>query len=120
MFSILWLLVLPYMALWTQLDVTVTGAWIGGSIDLTGAVVASAAVVGPQAEEVAAIVKMAQNSALGIYMLLIALLMSCKRLWPQDEPSQPKASDPIFYNLWKRFPKFVLGIRPLVQRLLCQ
>ena len=42
-----------------------TGAWLGGTIDTTGAVVAAGAIAGPQAMSVAVVVKMAQNVLIG-------------------------------------------------------
>jgi hypothetical protein len=46
-----------------------TGAWLGGTIDTTGAVVAAGAIAGPQAMSVAVVVKMAQNVLIGAVML---------------------------------------------------
>ena len=76
-------------------------------MDLTGAVVASAVVIGPRAEEVAAIVKMAQESTLGIYCaadVVQALIVARRDL--ATEGQRP--------HLLQPFPKFVHVIRPLV------
>lgn len=44
----------------------VAGAWIGGTLDATWAVMAAARAVGDTAGDVAAIVKMIQNSLIGM------------------------------------------------------
>ena len=49
-------------ALGAGMDEAVAGAWIGASVDQTGNVLASAAIVGEHATEVAAIVKLILNS----------------------------------------------------------
>lgn len=55
---------------------TQIGAWIGGSIDTTGAVVASASIAGPIALETAAVVKMLQNIIICFVALAAALVIS--------------------------------------------
>ena len=54
------------------LDDTIGGAWLGGTIDATGAVVAAGAFLGEEAEKVAAIVKLIQNVLIGIVAFFIA------------------------------------------------
>ena len=49
-------------ALGLGMDEAVAGAWIGASVDQTGNVIASAAIVGDYSTEVAAIVKLILNS----------------------------------------------------------
>merc|ERR1712238_526761 len=61
-----------YIAIWVDMDDRVAGAWIGGSVDQTANVVASAAIVSEEAAEVAAIVKMVLNSGLGILATTIS------------------------------------------------
>jgi len=46
------------------------GAWMGGTIDATGAVAAAGVSLGPQAEEVALTVKMIQNILIGVVHFL--------------------------------------------------
>ena len=52
----------------------VGGAWIGGTVDSTGAVVASGAMLGEKAMEVASLVKMIQNILIGIIAFVIAVI----------------------------------------------
>lgn len=71
------------------------GAWIGGSIDSTGAVVASASLA-TKADTIstALIVKMAQNILIGPIAMVVT------QIWTkQCKPA----------ILWDKFPKFVLG-----------
>ncbi|MBR7103120.1 MAG: putative sulfate exporter family transporter, partial [Tidjanibacter sp.] len=51
----------------------VAGAWMGGTIDTTGAVVASGSLLGETAEQTAVIVKSSQNVLLGVAAFIISL-----------------------------------------------
>lgn len=82
-------------------DEDIAGAWIGASVDQTGNVIASAAIVSEQATEIAAIVKIVLNSGLGILCTIIAFWWQTK-----TNPAGRKFS---WYFLWDKFPKFVLG-----------
>src|SRR5690606_38294164 len=64
---------MPYLAEWMGLSQEVTGAWLGGSIDTTGAVVASGSLVGDKALEISTIVKFSQNVLLGIAAFAISI-----------------------------------------------
>lgn len=78
------------------------GAWIGGTIDATGAVVAAGAFLGPTAMNVAATIKMIQNILIGVIAFAVAVYWSTKV--EADGKRKVGASE-----IWKRFPKFVLG-----------
>ena len=56
----------------------VAGAWIGGTIDTTGAVVAAGAIAGPEAMAVAVVVKMAQNVLIGVAAFFLAIWFAFK------------------------------------------
>jgi uncharacterized membrane protein YadS len=79
----------------------VAGAWIGGTIDTTGAVVAAGAIAGPQAMSVAVVVKMAQNVLIGAAAFLLAIWFVFKG---KEAGGKPNAIE-----IWFRFPKFVVG-----------
>lgn len=79
----------------------VAGAWIGGTIDTTGAVVAAGAIAGPQAMAVAVVVKMAQNVLIGAAAFLLAIWFTFKRKETGEKPGA--------MEIWFRFPKFVVG-----------
>jgi uncharacterized membrane protein YadS len=83
------------------------GAWMGGTIDATGAVVAAGAILGPQAMYVAATIKMIQNILIGVIAFAIAAY------WCTKVECAPGGVDlslgSAAREIWSRFPKFVLG-----------
>ncbi|HEX2534996.1 MAG TPA: putative sulfate exporter family transporter [Chitinophagaceae bacterium] len=96
---------MPYAAQWMRLSQEVTGAWLGGSIDTTGAVVASGTLVGETALKISTIVKFSQNVLLGLAAFAISVY------WTYAQPARDKATaeKPTLRVIWERFPKFVLG-----------
>ena len=78
------------------------GAWIGGTVDATGAVAAAGAFIGPKALQVAATVKMIQNVLIGVTAFCVALYWTTKV--DVGEGDKVGASE-----IWNRFPKFVIG-----------
>lgn len=96
---------MPYIANYFHFPEAVTGAWLGGSIDTTGAVVASGTLVGEEALKISTIVKFSQNVLLGIAAFVISLY------WTYTK--HPSAADaevrPGVKVIWERFPKFVIG-----------
>lgn len=96
---------MPMIAKYFDLSQEVTGAWLGGSIDTTGAVVASGSLVGETALKISTIVKFSQNVLLGLAAFAISVY------WTYSK--HPKANDPDgkpgLKVIWERFPKFVLG-----------
>ena len=81
----------------------VGGAWMGGTIDATGAVVAAGAFLGDDAEKVAAVVKMIQNVLIGLVAFAVAVY------WVTKVDRQPGGPEPSAMEIWYRFPKFILG-----------
>lgn len=77
------------------------GAWIGGTIDSTGAVVAAGAFLGETALSVAATIKMIQNILIGFVAFGVAIYFSRLR----NEGTAPVG----WQEIWRRFPKFILG-----------
>lgn len=95
---------MPYLAEWMGLSQKVTGAWLGGSIDTTGAVVASGSLVGDEALKTSTIVKFSQNVLLGIAAFAISVY------WTYINTQKgEKQEKPTFKIIWQRFPKFILG-----------
>lgn len=96
---------MPYLAKWMGLSQEVTGAWLGGSIDTTGAVVASGTLVGEEALKISTIVKFSQNVLLGIAAFAISVY------WTVSGNTSEVAvkEKPGLKVIWERFPKFVLG-----------
>ena len=95
---------MPYLANWMGLSQAVTGAWLGGSIDTTGAVVASGTLVGEEALKISTIVKFSQNVLLGIAAFAISVYWTY-----QKNAANGEIEKPTLKVIWERFPKFVLG-----------
>jgi uncharacterized integral membrane protein (TIGR00698 family) len=93
---------MPYIASILHLSQAVTGAWLGGSIDTTGAVVASGSLVGEEALEISTIIKFSQNVLLGLAAFGISIYWSINQ-------AQQTAEKPTLGLIWDRFPKFVIG-----------
>ncbi len=98
------MIAMPYLAKVFGLSQEVTGAWLGGSIDTTGAVVASGSLVGERALEISTIVKFSQNVLLGIAALAISIYWTYR-----GTPDGEYVEKPGLGVIWERFPKFVLG-----------
>lgn len=95
---------MPVIAKYLGLSQEVTGAWLGGTIDTTGAVVASGSLVGDIALKTSTIVKFSQNVLLGIAAFVISLYWTYTK-----KGDNPNAEKPTLKVIWERFPKFVLG-----------
>uniref|UniRef100_A0A6B2L5S4 Sulfate exporter family transporter n=1 Tax=Arcella intermedia TaxID=1963864 RepID=A0A6B2L5S4_9EUKA len=86
--------VLPSVSLSMGLNSDTAGAWIGGCVDSTGAVSASAVLGGAEMLRTAILIKMLQNMLIGPVTLVISM-------WYYH------SFKPLL--LWEKFPKFVLG-----------
>ncbi|KFF05509.1 YeiH family protein [Flavobacterium reichenbachii] len=96
---------MPIIAKYFNFPEEVTGAWLGGSIDTSGAVVASGTLVGETALKISTIVKFSQNVLLG----LAAFAISVYWTYTHNKSSDVTASKPTLKVIWERFPKFVIG-----------
>lgn len=96
---------MPYLASALGLSQEVTGAWLGGTIDTTGAVAAAGTMVGDEALRTSTIVKFSQNVLLGVAAFAISIYWSyTRRSGINGTPVKPTLG-----VIWERFPKFVLG-----------
>lgn len=93
---------MPYIAKWMDMSPEVAGAWLGGTIDTSGAVVAAGTMLGEEALKYATLVKFSQNVLLGVAAFFISIWWT----YSKKETNQPK---PGLRTIWDRFPKFVLG-----------
>ena len=93
--------IMPYLANLLGLSQEVAGAWLGGTIDTTGAVVAAGKFLGDVAESQSVIIKSSQNVLLGVAAFAISIYWSFKGTNKEIKPTPS--------ILWERFPKFVLG-----------
>jgi uncharacterized membrane protein YadS len=102
-FTVIMMVVMPAVIKAVGMDEVLAGAWLGGTIDSTGAVAAAGAVVGPRALEVAATVKMIQNILIGVVAFGVAVY------WVSCIERDPSGARPSLMEIWRRFPRFVLG-----------
>jgi uncharacterized integral membrane protein (TIGR00698 family) len=101
-FTVLMMFFMPLGIKWLGMNEILGAAWMGGTIDATGAVVAAGSMLGPTAEKVAAVVKMIQNVLIGVLAFVIALYWVTR---VDREPGQKADAR----EIWYRFPKFVIG-----------
>lgn len=92
---------MPWLARLMGLSQEVAGAWLGGTIDTTGAVVASGKFLGDTAEAYSVIIKSSQNVLLGLAAFAISVYWSWR--------GQRREEKPTLGLIWERFPKFVIG-----------
>lgn len=96
---------MPIIAKYFNFPEEVTGAWLGGSIDTSGAVVASGSLVGETALKISTIVKFSQNVLLGIAAFAISVYWT----YTHNKSAEVVESKPTLGVIWERFPKFVIG-----------
>ena len=107
-FTVVMMIILPMVVQAMGLDPVIGGAWIGGTIDATGAVVAAGEALGDVGSETAVTVKMIQNILIGIVAFFVAIYWT---RWVEVEKDQGSTSTNKVGvgEIWRRFPKFVLG-----------
>ncbi|MCF6283996.1 MAG: YeiH family protein [Candidatus Hydrogenedentes bacterium] len=102
-FTVAMMIFMPILIVKMGLPPLLGGAWMGGTIDATGAVGAAGAVLGEEAEAAAIIVKMIQNILIGVVAFCIAVY------WVTRVELDADAERPGMIEVWNRFPKFILG-----------
>lgn len=95
------MVIAPLLAGAMGLSEPVAGAWFGGNVDTTAAVVGAGTIYGKTAQQIASIVKQTQNALIGVVAFLLALYFSVVVEGKKERPSAAV--------IWQRFPKFVLG-----------
>ncbi|MBE6230847.1 MAG: putative sulfate exporter family transporter [Bacteroidales bacterium] len=101
-FTIIMMVFEPMIIQWCGLGQIMGGALIGGTVDSTGAVVLAGSALGPEAEQVASLVKMIQNILIGFIAFFVAIFFAKKV--DKTGKSEVGASE-----IWTRFPKFIIG-----------
>jgi uncharacterized membrane protein YadS len=103
------MVLLPPLATALGLSQPIAGAWFGGNIDTTAAVVGAgtifsgASTSGINAQDVAAVVKASQNVLIGVVSFILALYFATV-VEKKESGERPSAR-----VIWERFPKFVIG-----------
>ncbi len=101
-FTSIMMIVMPAVIKSTGMDHVLGGAWMGGTIDATGAVAAAGAFLSERALYTAATIKMIQNVLIGVIAFCVAVYWCAKY---ECAPGQKVG----MMEIWHRFPKFVLG-----------
>ena len=101
-FTSIMMIVMPAFIKAVGMPEVLGGAWMGGTIDATGAVAAAGAFLGDRALYVAATVKMIQNVLIGVIAFGVAIYW-CARVDCVPGQKVPPV------EIWHRFPKFVIG-----------
>lgn len=96
------MIVMPWIIANFEIPPLVGGAWLGGTIDTSGAVVAAGELVGESAMNAAVIVKFSQNAMLGLAAFALSV-------WWTFRTGAATGEKPSVKIIWERFPKFVLG-----------
>ncbi|MBN1682560.1 putative sulfate exporter family transporter [Candidatus Bathyarchaeota archaeon] len=101
-FTEIMLVGLPAIIKALNINYIVGGAWIGGTVDSTGAVVAAGELLSKQAMEVATVIKLIQNVMIGVITFVIAIIWTTKI-------DQSSSNKPNLLEIWYRFPKFIIA-----------
>lgn len=101
-FTAIMMVALPAFINFLGLPQVLGGAWIGGTIDSTGAVAAAGAFLGQKAMYVAATIKMIQNVLIGVTAFCVAVYWCTK-------VEASAGTNVGLTEIWIRFPKFVVG-----------
>ncbi len=98
------MILMPWLVKWMGLGEAVGGAWLGGTLDTSGSVLAATEMVGEAATKTGTVVKLSQNVLIGIAAFVISLWWTLR-----ERRTNAEASGPSVGVIWERFPKFVLG-----------
>ena len=96
------MIVMPWISRAAGMPDVVAGAWLGGTLDTSAAVVAAGELVSDQARNAAVVVKLSQNVLIGVAAFLLTVWWAMRR-------GGSAAGSTSAAVIWDRFPKFVLG-----------
>jgi uncharacterized membrane protein YadS len=96
------MVLMPWAARAFEIPDIVAGAWLGGTLDTSGSVVAAGALISEPAMKVGVIVKFSQNALIGVAAFLLTI-------WWTLQKGAATGQRPSARVIWERFPKFVLG-----------
>jgi uncharacterized integral membrane protein (TIGR00698 family) len=95
------MVVMPWVAQVAGMPQAVAGAWLGGTLDTSAAVVAAGEMLSSQARNAAVVVKLSQNVLIGVAAFLLTVWWAVSK--------GDRGASPGIAVIWERFPKFVLG-----------
>ena len=102
------MILMPWCVKWLGLSEAVGGAWLGGTLDTSGSVLAATEMIGEVATKTGTVVKLSQNVLIGVAAFILSVWWAMRERAGQDGKDE-KGGRPDFGIIWERFPKFVLG-----------
>ena len=113
-FTIIQMLTIPYIGRALKIPLEIGSAWMGGTIDSTGSVIAAAGLFGGhEAIIIASTVKMLQNSVIGFVAVAILIIWCYTEeemtLSNDNNDIQDRTPQNYLSIIIQRFPKFVIG-----------
>jgi len=102
--SVPMMILMPWCVRWMGLSEAVGGAWLGGTLDTSGSVLAATELVGETATKIGTVVKLSQNVLIGVAAFVISIWWTFR-----ERRTDPHSPRPGLGVIWERFPKFVLG-----------
>lgn len=96
------MILMPWAVKAWNIPELVAGAWLGGTLDTSGSVVAAGQLISEPAMKTGVIVKFSQNVLIGVAAFVLSVWWAFR--------SQRGTGEPVSIRvIWERFPKFVLG-----------
>jgi uncharacterized integral membrane protein (TIGR00698 family) len=100
------MVLMPWIARAIGMPDVVAGAWLGGTLDTSAAVVAGGELISDAARDAAVVVKLSQNALIGVAAFLLTVWWTLNRKPDSGVDARPQTSLAV---IWERFPKFVFG-----------
>jgi uncharacterized membrane protein YadS len=94
---------MPWIVRTLGIPDAVGGAWLGGTLDTSGSVVAAGSLISEAAMKTGVVVKFSQNVLIGVAAFALTVW------WTFRKGKAAGAERPSARVIWERFPKFVLG-----------
>ena len=102
------MVLMPWVAKVVGMPDVVAGAWLGGTLDTSAAVVAGGELISDAARDAAVVVKLSQNALIGVAAFLLTVWWTLNRKSGSAAGAEPVSRSNLAV-IWERFPKFVLG-----------
>jgi uncharacterized membrane protein YadS len=103
------MVLMPWIATVTGMPEMVAGAWLGGTLDTSAAVVAGGEMLGEAARDAAVVVKLSQNALIGFAALGLTIWWAMKHGTQRASADGQSSICDCVKLIWARFPKFVFG-----------
>jgi uncharacterized membrane protein YadS len=98
------MVLMPWASRALDMPSVVAGAWLGGTLDTSAAVVAAGEMLGDAGRDAAVVVKLSQNALIGFAAFLLTVWWAMRDR--SASAGRPEVSARV---IWERFPKFVFG-----------